>query len=845
MEKVKSFVTKADFGSEIDSPLYCLKSILESPQVVPKGQFLSKLDEIRSLSSKLSEIQHLYEDNTCELNRLNSELKASEMKRREIEVRLKRREAELRELRDELTCEIEMRSRHEKRSNLVDDLQESLKDAREKLKSMDHVSKENEKLLEENSRLKAKQREFESYRQQASYQQELERQLSQMRVAAQLADNELHELLCQREELLARCEAEKLAKENSLIRNRGCVSGAPSGESCRVELRCFGMSPPSSPDSSQPGVDTRTEVPVSSDLGFGECLASVVMVDNQLKGLESDVLKAESEYQSMKKKFILQRFISLVLLAVVRHRGSVIDNSKQLTELLSNEMSRRNSQINGRLEKLSEQVSNAEVRLNDTKEVVSKMQKRQSELCGENRRLTGELGRIKEANEMALHKWENEVDCLMAENQKLSAEVTSLRCHLGDNKVKMDEDLKRIDEAASEVERLNLKLSDLERVYSESKAVNHNLRVQLSEQVNANKAFRSAAEEEIERLKNTLATSASEYESVVSIMTDEHRREKDKLLSDIKVAEDSKEMGLREAGRLKVLLEDTENELRNEKEKGIQASTLSRAFKNEVAELRCDLSKTRENLLEVEERLKSSNVLVDRLQATNKDLTVQLSATENSCSMKEKEICRLVTQIVELECENKRSSEKIGELECFVESATGVHKDLEHQCGVFRKQVSEMEAACLSTRQQLTETREQLIKTEELLHMHRLRLLRAEFERNELRTRLELIGRKSEVGRRSIRSNSDVGSGLSRVCCRGGVEAKPNQDSKSVCESLLNLVDKDVVLKEGEERSVVGDEMSTTNKAIKKRTCDVSVQICDPYIHMKCVHQTVCGDCCI
>ncbi|CAH8843118.1 unnamed protein product [Trichobilharzia szidati] len=643
-----------------------------------EGQFLSKLDEIRSLSSKLSEIRSLYEENMCELNCLNSELKDSEIRAKQLEVRLQRRE---------------MRSHHEKRSNLVDDLQESLKDAREKLKSMDHVSKENEKLLEENSRLKAK----------------------------------LHELLCQREELLARCEAEKLAKENSLIRNRGCVSGAPSGESCRVELSCFGMSPPSSPDSSQPGVDTRTEVPVSSDLGFRECLASVVMVNNHLKGLGLAVLKAESEYQSMKKKFILQRFISLVLLAVVRHRGSVIDNSKHLTELLSNEMSRRNSQINGRLEKLSEQVSNAEVRLNDTKEVVSEMQKRQSELCGENRRLTGELGRIKEANEVALHKWENEVDCLMAENQKLSAEVTSLRCHLGDNKVKMDEDLKRIDEAASEVERLNLRLSDLERVYSESKAVNHNLRVQLK------------------RLKNTLATSASEYESVVSIMTDEHRREKDKLLSDIKLAEDSKEMGLREAGRLKVLLEDTKSELRNEKEKGIQASTLSRAFKNEVAELRCDLSKTRENLLEVEERLKSSNELVDRLQATNKDLTVQLSATENSCSMKEKEICRLVTQIVELECENKRSSEKIGELECFVESATGVHKDLEHQCGVFRKQVSEMEAACLSTRQQLTETREQLIRTEELLHMHRLRLSRAEFEKNELRTRLELIGRKSEV----------------------------------------------------------------------------------------------------
>ncbi|VDQ00611.1 unnamed protein product [Trichobilharzia regenti] len=151
-----------------------------------------------------------------------------------------------------------------------------------------------------------------------------------------------------------------------------------------------------------------------------------------------------------------------------------------------------------------------------------------------------------------------------------------------------------------------------------------------------------------------------------------------------------------------------------------QASTLSRVIKNEVAELRCNLSITRKNLLGVEESLKSSNELVDCLQATNKDSTVKLSASENSCLMKEKEICRLVTQIVELESENKRSIEKIGELECFVESVTGVQKDLEYLCGVFRKQVSKMEAGWLSTSQQ------QLIKMEELLHMHKSRLLNAE-----------------------------------------------------------------------------------------------------------------------
>lgn len=78
------------------------------------------MDEIRSLSSKLSEVQHLYEENMCELSRLSSELQASEIRRKETEIRLKRRESELNEMRDELAYEIEMRSFHEQRSNLVD-----------------------------------------------------------------------------------------------------------------------------------------------------------------------------------------------------------------------------------------------------------------------------------------------------------------------------------------------------------------------------------------------------------------------------------------------------------------------------------------------------------------------------------------------------------------------------------------------------------------------------------------------------------------------------------------------------------------------------------------------------
>ncbi|XP_018654966.1 putative dna double-strand break repair rad50 ATPase [Schistosoma mansoni] len=732
VRKGKSCITKSGFGndfeSEIDSPLYSLKSILESPQVVPKGQLLSKLDEIRSLSSKLSEVQHLYEENMCELSRLSSELQASEMKRKETEIRLKRRESELNEVRDELAYEIEMRSFHEQRSNLVDHLQESLNDALEKLKVVNRLDKENQELLKENRNLKTKEKELESIRSRLSSQQELEHQLTQMKVVARLADSEIHELLCHRERLLARSEAECVAQANSLIH----VSNAGSAES----------------------------------------LASVVMINNQLHDLESAVVKARTDYQIMRKKYIVQRFNSLFGKVLAKHRGSMINTFQYSCEVLTKELDNLKSVMHTRFEKLCEKILSSEAKLTQANKEVTEIKVKQikviTELCAQKKQLSIEMDKIRLESEIGFHEWENKVNLLKTENYELNAKIASIHSCFGGGHVKIDEELKKMKEADMEVSKLKSKVVEVEDKYDKLIILNKDLRAELNDQIDANKAFRASAEEE----------------------------------------------------------------LVDEKEKVSQVSALSDRFKSEVADLRCNLSKTREHLLEVEESLKVKNDVVLSLQSTNNQLEDKLSLTETSYKLKEKEVCRLVSQIIELESENKRSSEKIDELENLAKSSSHIQLDLEHHLETLRSQLNEMESGWLSTRAQLAETRQQLIKTEELLHDTRLRLLRANYEKAEVLERLTLT--KPKNGR--TQSTLDLTSDMSSTTYNNvstGIKLVHSESASGdfSCKNKLSSV-------EIQNNLSKIDHIGTASKPAGKSFSDIAVQKCDPRSHRICLNHS-------
>ncbi|CAI2736104.1 unnamed protein product [Schistosoma spindalis] len=764
VRKGKSCITKSGFGndfeSEIDSPLYSLKSILESPQVVPKGQLLSKLDEIRSLSSKLSEVQHLYEENMCELSRLSSELQASEIKRKETEIRLKRRESELNEMRDELAYEIEMRSFHEQRSNLVDHLQESLNDALEKLKVVNQLDKENQELLKENRNLKNKEKELESIRSRLSSQQELEHQLTQMKVVARLADSEIHELLCHRERLLARSEAECVAQANSLIRNQGSISETITS---LCDNRCYSCE--NCPQSAHTfhtsfGKELQLSNADVSNARSAESLASVVMINNQLQDLESAVVKARTDYQIMRKKYIVQRFNSLFGKVLAKHRGSIINSFQYSCGVLTEELNNLKSMMDTRFEKLCQKILSLEAKLTqankEVTEIKAKQMKMITELYAQRKQLYIEIDKIRLESEIGFHDWENKVNLLKTENCELNAKVN--------------------------------------------------------------------------RLKDSLANCASNYKSIINTISEEHRREKDQIISNMKHAEETKDISLQETANLKILLNNIKTELIDEKEKVSQVSALSDRFKSEVADLRCNLSKTREHLLEVEESLKVKNDIVLSLQSTNNQLEDKLSLTETSYKLKEKEVCRLVSQIIELESENKRSSEKINELENLAKSSSHIQLDLEHHLETLRIQLNEMESGWLSTRGQLAETRQQLIKTEELLHDTRLRLLRANYEKAEVLERLTLTESKNKRTQSTLGLTSDISSTIYNNVSTGiKLVHSESASGDFSCKKKLPSV-------EIQNNLSKIDHIDTASKPAGKSYSDIAVQKCDPRSHHICLN---------
>ncbi|CAH8629273.1 unnamed protein product [Schistosoma mattheei] len=568
-----------------------------------------------------------------------------------------------------------------------------------------------------------------------------------MKVVARLADNEIHELLCHRERLLARSEAECVAQMNSLIRNQGSTSETITS---LCDNRCYSCENcPQSAHTFHPSFGKELQLSNAdvSNAGSAESLASVVMINNQLQDLESAVVKAQTDYQIMRKKYIVQRFNSLFGKVLAKHRGSIINSFQYSCGVLTRELNNLKSMMDTRFEKLCEKILSSEAKLTQANKEVTEIKAKQikmiTELYAQRKQLYIEMDKIRLESEIGFHDWENKVNLLKTENCELNAKLASLHSCFGGSHVNIDEELKKMKEADMEVSKLRPKLVEFEGKCDELITLNKNLRVELNDQINANKAFRESAEEEVNRLKDSLANCVSNYKSIINTMSEEHRREKDQIISNMKHAEETKDISLQETANLKILLNNLKTELIDEKEKASQVSALSDRFKSEVADLRCNLSKTREHLLEVEESLK---------------LEDKLSLTETSYKLKEKEVCRLVSQIIELESENKRSSDKINELENLAKSSSHIQLDLEHHLETLRIQLNEMESGWLSTRAQLAETRQQLIKTEELLHDTRLRLLRANYEKAEVLERLTLTEPKNGRTQSTLDLTSDISS---------------------------------------------------------------------------------------
>ncbi|KAK4474284.1 hypothetical protein MN116_000372, partial [Schistosoma mekongi] len=524
----------------------------------------------------------------------------------------------------------------------------------------------------------------------------------------------IHELLCHRERLLAKSEAEWLAQTNSLVRNQGPISESVASQ---CNSRCCTCGCPPFTHSSQSSRDV-------SNTNTAESLAHVVIVSNQLQNLETTIVKTQIDYQVMKKKYIVLRFGSLLVRTLSKHRENVIKTFQHSSEVLIKKLNYLASLMDSRFGKLSEKILNSEAKLARVSKAITEIKVRENkmitEFCSYKKQLHNQIDKMQLESEIADYEWEDRINSLKAENSELTAEI------------------------------------------------NH--------------------------LKDSLTNCASNYKSVINNMSEEHRREKDQIISNMKQTEETKNISLEETAKLKIKLKNIRAELSDAKEKVSQVSALSDTFKSEVTDLRCELSKTRGHLLEVEESLKNESDIVRGLQDANNQLEAKLSLSEMS---------------------NKRSSEKISELESLAKSTSHIHLDLERHSESLRYQLNEVESCWLSTRSELAETREQLIKTEELLHDTRLRLLRSNYEKTEALERLALVESKRAETIRTVRSTLDLSSGIPSTTYSNANIGIKLSHSVSVSGGL----------------SSKNNNISSICNPATKPYSDVAVQKCDPRSH--------------
>ncbi|VDP88308.1 unnamed protein product [Echinostoma caproni] len=158
------------------------------------AQYLVKLEEARKLATELAEVRHLYEVTSADLDQLNAAYQSSEMQRKEAEVRSRRLESELNDLRDEVAHERESRAHWERAAQNADRLHERLNRAREELKSLSFVQAENRELHRELSELRPKVKRFEELWPLLNRLQLVERQASRWKESLSIAEEKVCQL---------------------------------------------------------------------------------------------------------------------------------------------------------------------------------------------------------------------------------------------------------------------------------------------------------------------------------------------------------------------------------------------------------------------------------------------------------------------------------------------------------------------------------------------------------------------------------------------------------------------------------------------------------------------------
>ncbi|KAF7254838.1 hypothetical protein EG68_07433 [Paragonimus skrjabini miyazakii] len=745
---------------QVDSPLYSLKTILDSPNLIPKSHYLTKLEELREVSAQLAEVRHLYEETNMEVQRLNSCNQNLELQCKEFEIKLKHRELELRELKDELACEQESRLNCEGAAQHSDRLRERLNCAFEELKSLSKVAVENTELHKEVSQLRAQVKSLESLRPRLIDQQLLRHQLESLKEKLRVADEKVLQLICEREESLAATLAASSAKSLEYKQHL---------KSCDAMLRdgcatCHPVNFNFSPDSSQPGMgeelenqregdkilvegivssvcDSQALTNVISASYTPENLASVVAVNEQIASLESALSATKVDFQDAKRQIVRWQCRAIAAKALSFRRLESFDKvATELTVAIS-KTSQMETFYAEKFTWMETQLTTMKSRLQSAEESVNSFDRNyvetQETWIAREKKLRAELEHCEQTSKIACSELTEQLQMRIEEIHQKDSKIYELETILEETKAEAAKKIEALKQSAS------LQQITMQKETTEMRcAVQHQtdmcerLTKRLQDQLKANEAYRKTTEEQIDHLRNQLSTLSAERSASVLQKNQEYQALQTRLNVEIQQLKDTGEATSRHAACLQQELEECQEKteicqqklqdaLRSAELKGLELSELRLAY----TDLQQRSEKTESDLSLMKNQVQSLTRELSDKKSCLSELEREKHCLETRCNI-------LSDRSATLEADAQHYQDRIREYKSLIDSAQQDRAETERRCGTLRDQLHLVESDWMHSQAQLSQTRSQLTQVEQLLHETKLKLQRMEYSHADTLERL-------------------------------------------------------------------------------------------------------------
>ncbi|TGZ75710.1 hypothetical protein CRM22_000213 [Opisthorchis felineus] len=747
-----------DWESEItDSPLYSLKSILDSPSLIPKSQYVAKLDEARHLSARLAEVEHLYEESSMETEKLNSAYRSLELQYQELEVRCKRREAEVSELRDELAFERESRLNCEQELQRFQGLRERFNSVVEELKSRSRVFLENQDLHKQLTHLHAKMKTLESLRSRLTDQQILQQEHNALCERLRIADETILRLTCEREERLALSEAEAYARvqDSHYRRYHRALSEFTPHASDTLNL---------SPDSSQAEIGdnahTRLDAdePVPSPIlsprsvtVIAHCppenLSSVVAVNQQINDLENVISDLRQELQDAHRECVRWQCRTIAAQALSVHRFHTIRELQEAVSVAAQKVASTEVHYAEKFTWLESQLQHVKSRVKHAEEAM--------QACELNRKSERAdwVAKCEALAKQCLDELTEELRSHTENEKRLEAELARVTSSLNDLKATAESDLQSLEHQMNcEVHILHGTISELQETIREKTAANELLQNQLKEQLEANDAYRTASEKEADCLRNQLNTLSSELVTLENQREQQYRTLQCRLNAEIEQLRDVSESASRQAAHCQIALQEASTRAESDSKKLAAAVALADSKESELARIRSTHTELQERCSKLEGNLTVANNRATEQENLRSELTARLHQLETDKSVLEVRCSALDDRVASLESEVKHHQERVRQYKEQLAASQQDRTEVERRAALLRDSVRELETDWMHSQTLLTQARSQLAQVEQALHETKLELQRAEYYREEAAQRLARVELRQTQGKRLVRS---------------------------------------------------------------------------------------------